>query len=127
MTESSVALIQLHGIDSIQLSLTTDPHIVKFRKKERNYLEEEFPPTQSLPQNLLSIHGLAEGSFSIISLAAESLSFNFFNSSPRFRATETSCERIGGLNGLKLFGKNFVNIVIKRIVITDIMCMALIQ
>merc|ERR1712213_170188 len=49
-----------------------------------------FAPRLELEIDLLSIHGLAEGSFSIISLAAESLSFNFFNSSPRFRATETS-------------------------------------
>merc|ERR550517_725234 len=48
-----------------------------------------FAPRLELEIDLLSIQGLAEGSFSMISLAAESLSFNFFNSSPRFRATET--------------------------------------
>merc|ERR1711971_1166175 len=40
--------------------------------------------------DLLNIQGLADGSLSMMSLAAESLSFSFFSSSPLLRATETS-------------------------------------
>ena len=39
---------------------------------------------------LLNIQGLADGSFSMISLAEDSFSFSFLSSSPLWRATDTS-------------------------------------